>query len=265
MAFGAPFICPGRIVPGMSLVDLLYQVYEILTYQKLTTHDALNREAAAWARANQGRFPTDRRPLKRRPARAGNGAHMSMLDKHLARYAQESRQLGADRWQLALTNGAALAVTALRDEGFVLLDADSGVSPATERLELLARHAQRLPAAVKFALTCGSDTGGYARSSRCRRSRTPPGERVREHLDGMRTAAHRLHQWAFCEAAGEAAASPTPSDDGQSIAGSLMETLKEAGWNYHERPGGALLADLETGSQFLQAEVGGYGAGRVSG
>jgi hypothetical protein len=66
---GAPFICVGRIAPGMPLADLLYQVYEILSYQKLTPRedDALNREACRWARDNQARFPIDRRPLKRRP------------------------------------------------------------------------------------------------------------------------------------------------------------------------------------------------------
>ncbi|HVR30785.1 MAG TPA: hypothetical protein VMS86_14780 [Thermoanaerobaculia bacterium] len=31
--------------------------------------DALNREACVWARANQHRFPLDRRPLKRRALR----------------------------------------------------------------------------------------------------------------------------------------------------------------------------------------------------
>ena len=68
VAFGAPFLCVGRIAPGMPLVDLLYQVYEILTYQKLTPRedDAMNKEACRWARANQWRFPIDRRPLKRR-------------------------------------------------------------------------------------------------------------------------------------------------------------------------------------------------------
>jgi len=68
VAFGAPFICVGRIAPGMPLVDLLYQIYEILTYQKLTPRedDALNKEACRWARANQARFPIDGRPLKRR-------------------------------------------------------------------------------------------------------------------------------------------------------------------------------------------------------
>ncbi len=68
VAFGAPFLCVGHIAPGMPLVDLLYQVYEILTYQKVTPRedDALNKEACRWARANQHRFPIDRQPLKRR-------------------------------------------------------------------------------------------------------------------------------------------------------------------------------------------------------
>jgi len=68
VAFGAPFICAGRISPGMPLTDLLYQIYEILSWQKVTPRedDALNQEACAWARAHQDRFPIDRRPLKRR-------------------------------------------------------------------------------------------------------------------------------------------------------------------------------------------------------
>src|SRR5271157_3666824 len=68
ISFGAPFICVGHIAPGMRLVDLLYQIYEILSYQRLTPveENALNKEACRWARANQDRFPIDRRPLKRR-------------------------------------------------------------------------------------------------------------------------------------------------------------------------------------------------------
>jgi hypothetical protein len=68
VAFGAPFICMGRIVPGMSLVDLCYQCYSILSWQKVMPRedDALNKEACGWARANHGRFPIDRRSLKRR-------------------------------------------------------------------------------------------------------------------------------------------------------------------------------------------------------
>lgn len=66
---GGPFICVGRITPGMPLVDLLYQCYEILSFQKLTPRedDALNKEACRWSRSHQHLFPTDRRPLKRRP------------------------------------------------------------------------------------------------------------------------------------------------------------------------------------------------------
>jgi len=64
----APFICVGKLSPGTPLVDLLCQVFEIVTYNKVTMRedDALNKEACAWARKNQGRFPIDRRPLKRR-------------------------------------------------------------------------------------------------------------------------------------------------------------------------------------------------------
>ncbi len=62
-----PFLCLGHIAPGTGIVDLLYQVYEILTWTKATPleYDALNPAACAWARANGGRLPVDRRPLRR--------------------------------------------------------------------------------------------------------------------------------------------------------------------------------------------------------
>jgi len=64
----APVICVGRLTPGTGLVDLVYQCWEIITWNKLTMRedDALNPEACQWARAHQGRFPVDQRPLKRR-------------------------------------------------------------------------------------------------------------------------------------------------------------------------------------------------------
>lgn len=63
-----PFICVGRMGPGTSLVDLLYQLHELLTWCKATVNerDALNFEACQWGRANADRLPVDRRPLKRR-------------------------------------------------------------------------------------------------------------------------------------------------------------------------------------------------------
>jgi hypothetical protein len=63
-----PLICIGRIRPGMSLTDIVHQVYEIISYQKYTPdeNDSLNRDCCSWARANADRFPIDRRPLKRR-------------------------------------------------------------------------------------------------------------------------------------------------------------------------------------------------------
>ena len=62
----APAICAGRIVPGTELVDLLYQVFEMITYQNWAPHDPLNPAAAQWARNHQDLFPVDRRPLRRR-------------------------------------------------------------------------------------------------------------------------------------------------------------------------------------------------------
>jgi len=65
----APLVCLGRLGPGTRLVEILYQLYEMITYQRYATHDALNHDAAAWARQNQDRFPVDARPLKRRSLR----------------------------------------------------------------------------------------------------------------------------------------------------------------------------------------------------
>jgi hypothetical protein len=63
----APFICVGRLAPGTPLADILYQCFEIITYNKVTMReDALNKAACAWVRRNLHRFPIDRRPLKRR-------------------------------------------------------------------------------------------------------------------------------------------------------------------------------------------------------
>ena len=63
----SPFICVGRLAPGTSLPDLIYQVFEIVTYTKVTMRedDALNKDACVWSRGNRARFPVDRRPLRR--------------------------------------------------------------------------------------------------------------------------------------------------------------------------------------------------------
>jgi hypothetical protein len=175
---------------------------------------------------------------------------MTMLDKQLARSAQECQRLDADHWRLALTNGDSLTVSARRDEGFLLLDADTGVSPAAERLVPLVEGSRELPAAVKFALRGPNPLRLRAEFPLPEDSGVLAG-RIRENLEGMRSASHWLHNGVSRGAAGE----------GQANSGSLAELLKEAGWPYHERPGGALLADLETGGQFFQAEVDHCGAG----
>jgi len=60
-------ICIGRMAAGTELVDLLYQVYEIVTYMKWVPQDPLDEDAARWARHHQHLFPVDRRPLKKPP------------------------------------------------------------------------------------------------------------------------------------------------------------------------------------------------------
>lgn len=66
-----PAVCVGQMPGGTTLVDILYQVFEIITYNKVTMRedDALNREACSWTRNNLDRFPIDARPLKRRTQR----------------------------------------------------------------------------------------------------------------------------------------------------------------------------------------------------
>ena len=68
ISYQMPVICVGRLAPGTSLVDLIYQVYEVISYQKVTMRedDALNTHACGWARRHRDRFPVDRRPLRRR-------------------------------------------------------------------------------------------------------------------------------------------------------------------------------------------------------
>jgi hypothetical protein len=64
----APLICIGRLTRGTPLVEIVYRVFDVITFNNVTMveHDALNRRACVWARENRGRFPVDRRPLKRR-------------------------------------------------------------------------------------------------------------------------------------------------------------------------------------------------------
>lgn len=61
-----PFVCLGATPPGTGLVDLLYALYEVLAFYRFSPHSPLSEPAAQWAR-NQppGRFPIDRRPLRR--------------------------------------------------------------------------------------------------------------------------------------------------------------------------------------------------------
>ncbi len=58
-----PFCCVGHISPGMSLLSLLHQLYQMITWQRFTPRedDALNKAACGWARDHLDRFPIDPR------------------------------------------------------------------------------------------------------------------------------------------------------------------------------------------------------------
>jgi len=79
-----PYICVGRMEPGTRLVDLLYQLFEVITYHNVEMREpeALNHDACVWARHNLYCFPVDDRPLRRRVrtlAPAGESAGRSAL------------------------------------------------------------------------------------------------------------------------------------------------------------------------------------------
>jgi len=59
----APLCCVGPIPPGMSLLNLLHQLFAMITWQKFTPREnnALNKAACSWARANLDRLPVDPR------------------------------------------------------------------------------------------------------------------------------------------------------------------------------------------------------------
>ena len=67
-----PWICPGHLHPGTPLVDVLWHLFEIITFHRVTTDEfnALNPEACAWARDHKDLLPLDPRPLRRRAAGA---------------------------------------------------------------------------------------------------------------------------------------------------------------------------------------------------
>lgn len=58
-----PFCCIGHIPPGMSLMSILHQLYQMITWQRFTPRedDALNPEACSWARNNMDRLPIEAR------------------------------------------------------------------------------------------------------------------------------------------------------------------------------------------------------------
>ena len=87
-------------------------------------------------------------------------------------------------------------MSARRDEGFLLLDADTGMRPAAERIcSRWWSVSARLPAAVKLALRRGSIPLMRLRAEfPLPEESAAAGDRIRGHLEAMRSASHRLHE-----------------------------------------------------------------------
>lgn len=73
----SPFCCVGDMPPGMSLLNLLQQLYQMISWQRFKPieHDALNPDACRWAREHMDRLPIDprRSMLHERPAGEATG------------------------------------------------------------------------------------------------------------------------------------------------------------------------------------------------
>lgn len=65
-----PHLCVGRLEPGTGLVDILYQIHDLITFKNVGVleDDSLNRGACQWYRnpKNWDGRPVDSRPLRRR-------------------------------------------------------------------------------------------------------------------------------------------------------------------------------------------------------
>jgi hypothetical protein len=63
-----PACCVGErfFKPGTSLIELLYQLHAIISFQRYGAAAPLNESAAQWTRSHRQLLPADPRPLKRR-------------------------------------------------------------------------------------------------------------------------------------------------------------------------------------------------------
>ena len=158
-----PLICIGHLTPGTSLVDILYQLFDILTYQKYNPRedDSLNKAPVRGRARAEHRFPIDRRPLKRQVTPTGGEAVMRLASETAAnavrvlnKCSAELRPEGPWRWSCVVQNGARLAVAASLEDGFLQL-ALPPRNNSRDRMRTGARAQgnNTLAGGVKLALT----------------------------------------------------------------------------------------------------------------
>jgi len=179
------------------------------------------------------------------------------LDKQLAHFAKKCVRVNADRWLLTLRNGFDFNLSAMRDDSFLLLDAEIEVQPEPEPLVAFIERSAELPGNVKLALPSESRRI-HLRSEFPLPEDSKDALRAARYLNAMQCAHAMVHNWTSLDAGGTVC---PRSEGGPTDLAGLEEILKEAGWESRKRAGGALRVDLETPGQFFQAEAKRLGEG----
>jgi len=173
----------------------------------------------------------------------------SVIGEALAACAERVELARPRHWRVSIAKGAAIALDASVDAGWLLLSASGGDVPA-DCLAVAALN-RGLEASSRIALA--ADAGSLRL-----RAEVPLGEgmglrdRVAEACAGLVRASRRL---AVGDRADESAGEPP---DGR--AASMAEPCREAGWSFVERRSGTLAIDLDVVDASHQATLAPAGA-----
>ena len=223
-----PVLCVGYLYPAMSLVELIFQVYSVVTWQNVTLveSDALNQDACVWARSNRDRFPVDPRPLRasrlKASVRAAEGESMKAIAQALERHTDGVTFARGDAWECTLQNGVPFPCSVRVDGDWLVLTSAPPrllvLETAWSALETNDRVDGEGPAPAGIVL----DGSGAQRL------------RFDVHLPSLDPAALDRRVGAACDGltrtlAGNAERDPATPDPAEA-AEAVAERVVEAGW-----------------------------------
>src|SRR5712691_2603872 len=165
-------------------------------------------------------------------------------------------QVGCDRWNFALSNGAPLDVTARREEGWLSLEARLGMGATPEMVWKLFEWNTQLEGVSKFALL--PDRSTQVRAEIPLDDEVELAARLNETCAGFKAAAERWRGEKTQEQT-ESAASIRAVDSAPGTMSDLPRLCQEAGWTFTERSVGKLAVGLDVPGGFYQAVLEEYG------